>query len=135
MTSKDTVAVTEQYKNILENFSGIQTVSLNNFVPSSLNRNHGISYEGQHEEQSMSVFVISGDRDFLDTYQIDLVSGREEIDNFEFNGTYGYILNESAIKALGWDQPLDKFFSIFGPGNTRQSNWGLQGFSLPVFPS
>jgi putative ABC transport system permease protein len=106
---------TGQFKNSLENHTAIKASSINNFVPSTLNRNHGISFEGQLEDQFMSAFVISGDADFMDTYQIELISSAEKIDNFEYTGTYGYVLNESAAKAIGWEQPLDKFFSIFGP--------------------
>jgi putative ABC transport system permease protein len=106
---------TEQYKNSLENHTALQISSINNFVPSTLNRNHGIFYEGQEEGQSMSVFVISGDHGFVDTYQIELITSRDYLDNFKYSGTYGYILNESAANALGWDHSLDKFFSVFGP--------------------
>ncbi|MBS0000080.1 MAG: ABC transporter permease, partial [Cyclobacteriaceae bacterium] len=107
---------TELFRNSLQDHSAIRAISINNFRPSTLNRNHGMNYENQPEDQVKSVFVISGDKDFADTYQIEILSGHEKIDNFEFNGTYGYILNESAVEAIGWDQPIDKFFSIFGEG-------------------
>lgn len=106
---------TIHFKNICSNYTTVSAASVNNFTPSTLNRNHGVTFEGQRDDQHFSVFVISGDKDFIRTYGIEMISSSDKIDHFEFNSTYGYILNESAVKAIGWDQAMDNFFSIFGP--------------------
>jgi putative ABC transport system permease protein len=102
-------------KNTLLKYNSIKYASINSFLPSELNRNHSISFPGQSKDQEMGVFVISGDKDFTTTFNIQIISGEDRIRNFRFNGTFGYILNESAVEALGWQDPLDKQFSIFGP--------------------
>ena len=106
---------TVQFRNLCDNHTTVQASTINNFTPSTLNRNHGVVFEGQQDDQHFSVFVISGDKDFVETYGIELVSSTDKVDNFEFTGTFGYILNETAVKKIGWDQPLDRSFSIFGP--------------------
>jgi putative ABC transport system permease protein len=50
------------------------------------------------------------DETFLDTFGIDLIAGRNISDTrFEPNGTqFDLLINEAAVKQLGWSQPLGK---------------------------
>ncbi|MFT5369589.1 MAG: putative ABC transport system permease protein [Candidatus Latescibacterota bacterium] len=59
------------------------------------------------------------DETFLDTFGIDLIEGRNFSDTrFEPNGTqFDLLINEAAVKQLGWSQPLGKqlrFGALFG---------------------
>jgi putative ABC transport system permease protein len=61
--------------------------------------------EGEWEMQ-----VIGIDEDFLDTYEIELVAGRNIDLSRGTDSTQAYILNETAVKALRWKDPIGMSF-------------------------
>ena len=54
--------------------------------------------------------LIGVDEDFLDTYEIDLVKGRNFDPDIASDKRTAFLLNESAVKALGWTDPIGKRF-------------------------
>jgi len=52
-------------KNELGKLSDVLLSSNNSFNPSNMNRNHGISWEGQEEDEQLSMFIISGDKNMI----------------------------------------------------------------------
>ncbi len=66
-----------------------------------------IQAEGVLEEAWMHSF--STDEDFIDTFEINLIQGRGHSKDIATN-TSGFILNETAVKQLGWDDPIGKQF-------------------------
>ena len=67
---------------------------------------HAVFPEG-YERDTMQMWIMGVDEDFLDVHDIPLVAGRfiSEADT-----TNAYVLNETAVKSLGWDDPLGKGF-------------------------
>ena len=59
------------------------------------------------------------DEQFIPTYQIELVAGRNLSREHPSDRTEGFILNESAIKTLGWDNPADAIGNVFAYGDQR----------------
>ena len=59
---------------------------------------------------------ISVDYDFLETFQIKLLEGRNFSRNFPSDLEGAYILNESAVKEFGWESPIGKEFKIINKG-------------------
>ena len=54
--------------------------------------------------------ILGVDEDFLNTYEIELVAGRNFSSEITTDATEAYILNETAVKQLGWDDPIGKSF-------------------------
>ncbi|MBN1291072.1 MAG: ABC transporter permease [Candidatus Latescibacteria bacterium] len=68
--------------------------------------------EGMEKDKFLSMFVLFVDQDFLDTYGIELLEGR----NFNrIPQGNSYILNETAVKACEWDEPIEKKISHWIP--------------------
>ena len=69
------------------------------------------------EGRKIRIPVIEGDEDFLDLFSIPIVAGR----NFNPAALYSqpgeFLLNESAVKHLGWSQPIGKSFNLRDKGN------------------
>jgi len=100
-------------KDELGKLSTVKFSSNNSFNPVTMNRRHGVVWEGMQDDDDLSMFVLSGDKNMIPLLEMKLMEGEEKVMNFEETGTDAYILNEAALKALGWDSFDGKFFSIF----------------------
>jgi len=93
---------------------GVESASTNGYSPTNMNWHQSVWWEGQQESERASMWVISIDRDFMDTLQIKMIEGKDYVKKFEFSGDYAYVLNESAVKHIGWKSALGNAFSIYG---------------------
>jgi len=72
-------------------------------------------YEGAQEAGDM-MHWIAVDPDFLETFQIELLAGRNFAKDFPADTQNAYLLNEAAAKEIGWEEPLGKQFKITEKG-------------------
>ncbi len=101
-------------KNELGNLSAVKFSSNNSFNPVTMNRRHGVSWEGMMDDDELSMFVLSGDENMIPLLEMKLIDGEDKVSDFEKTSIDAYIVNEAAMKALNWDSYEGKFFSIFG---------------------
>jgi putative ABC transport system permease protein len=101
-------------KNELRKLSFVRSASNNSFNPVTMNRRHGVAWEGMQDDEELSMFVLSGDKHMIPLLEMELLEGKDRVMNFERSGTDAYILNEAGLKALNWDTYDGKLFSIFG---------------------
>jgi putative ABC transport system permease protein len=72
-----------------------------------------IDYEGQSEQIPPTMTFLEIDTDFVKTYGVQLSTGYLPGDTAcPYTGT-PFLLNESAARKLGWDNPVGKRFSIY----------------------
>jgi putative ABC transport system permease protein len=70
-----------------------------------------INYDGQNEQSPSTMTYLEIDKDFVNTYGVHLKEGYLPGDtSCPYSGTQ-YLLNESAVKKLGWNNPLGKRLS------------------------
>lgn len=99
---------------------GIEQFSVSSCVPGRPNHIFETSLEdsdGVMKEFQMDAYFI--DFDFLDQYGIELISGRKFSDDFSHDSIESMIINEAAVKALGYSDPgavIGKKFSQRGLG-------------------
>jgi len=101
---------TEELKIQLRKTSGVLDAASSSFTPGRANWNQTVWWEGQQEPVSM--FIISIDKDFLRTMQIELLEG--SLDQIESASGPQYILNKSAVDFIGWENAIGHSFSPFG---------------------
>ena len=90
-------------------------ISSNNyFSPTNMSRRHGLTWEGQKDDEYLSAFIVTGDKDMIPLLELEMVEGEEKVRNFERGDTDAYIINEAAMDQLNWDTFDGKYFSIFG---------------------
>jgi len=71
--------------------------------------------EGVHNQiQKMHVHKV--DADFLETFEIDLVAGRNFIDHQMDDAPMSFIINKTAAQRLGWEHPVGKIIEVSGEG-------------------
>jgi putative ABC transport system permease protein len=94
-------------------------------VPSRLRNRHAVLYEGTAGAMEVTYPACFVDYEFLSTYKIGLVAGRDFSREFGADGQRAYIINETAARTFGWTQPLGKKIQFsnrglmraeFGPG-------------------
>jgi putative ABC transport system permease protein len=68
------------------------------------------------EDRLMPMFGLTVDQDFLHTYGIPLLKGRNYSERDAGDREEAFILNEAAVRALGWENPIGKRLSRGIPG-------------------
>ncbi len=106
---------TIQYE--LRKISGVVNVSITSF-----SFKEGVPWvatlpEGASENEVFSISSMAVDENFLSTYQIALVTGRNFSSEFPTDTSESFIVNETAVKYFGWGTPLQSI------GKTI--DWGL----------
>ncbi|MEP1097466.1 MAG: FtsX-like permease family protein [Cyclobacteriaceae bacterium] len=101
----------------LEKVAGIQKVSGSRFTPGVANWRHSMLLEGFTDEQAEEISwnLISVDKNFVETFGIELVEGDlEDIKELSTGQKYTYIVNQAAVMEADWETGLGKSISPFG---------------------
>lgn len=141
--------VTENYmtlKNRLKAIAGVQQISACMQTPSSEIRDVGpvfIQGATQTEEQAAMMDMQIVDPDFMKMMDIELIAGEDFTANailektpiysetftpqqYLANKPRKYLINETAMKQLGWNDPSEAI--------GQQINWSIGNFQLPYGP-
>jgi putative ABC transport system permease protein len=94
----------------------IESISASDFLMSNNNTIYmGCSWEDKTDIDPDHIRYLFVDPDFLKTFDINLISGRNfNVDVLTDQGD-AYILNETAVNMIGWKNPVGKRFKIDGP--------------------
>jgi len=97
---------------------GILSTAISENVPGYYFQNtFGIIPENWEGQGSLEMVVTSIDEKFLETYQMQLVEGRNFSREFSTDKNDAVLLNETAVKIMGWDTALGKHFKyVHGDG-------------------
>jgi putative ABC transport system permease protein len=91
----------------------ILSASATSDLPGKLLWVASVNYEGQNEQSPQTMTYLEIDKDFISTFGVQLKDGYLPGDAAcPFSGTQ-YLLNETAVKKLGWEQPLGEMFSCY----------------------
>lgn len=117
----DTESAKETFRQQLLQLPEVVTATHSTFLPSR--GSFGDFYEPEQGAQSRAVvqsLPISSfltDADFIPTLGIDVIAGRNFLPQSTIDSN-SVILNEAAVKAIGWDDPIGKWMRY--PGNANQ---------------
>jgi len=89
----------------------ISNVSVSTFSPGSY-PNQSVDWEGRKEDEELMMPWYSVDYDFIKTFEIELMKGRDFSNAFPADIRSAYILNESAEKTFGWENAVGKQFQV-----------------------
>mgnify|MGYP005811685645 CR=1 FL=1 len=137
---------TNQYEMVRERLlrhPQIKEVSLASRVPSGrLLDSQGTQAEMNGEITTINVRVadIHVSHTFMETFGINLVAGRNFDLNLASDSTQAFILNESAVRAIGWASPEEAVQKQFLYGNRRGyvvgvvSDFHFESLHQPISP-
>jgi putative ABC transport system permease protein len=96
------LAKVESLKNSLLNIPGVISVSAASTIPSTKIPVNLIHDENYPVKQNRSMQMLFVDHDFVKTMQMKLVDGRDFSVTHPTDVNEGFIINEEAVKQLGW---------------------------------
>jgi len=91
-------------------------VTATSFLPSDNGYRQNTWWEGMPGDAYEMVRWIGVDQDFVRTFGIEIADGRDFSGDIATDNGRAYILNESAVKAIGWQNPVGKKFRIVNEG-------------------
>lgn len=138
--------ITQNYqiiKDRLENHPGINAVSISSRVPSGrLLDSQGASAEvnGELSQVNVRIADIHVGHNFIQTFGIPIVAGR----NFDYlqatDSTEAFVLNEAAIRAIGWANPEEAVGKQFNYGGRKgyvtgvMKDFHFESLHQPIVP-
>ncbi len=101
-------------KHQLTTLPGVVRVSASSHVPGQ--RASGGSYQPEGYEAGHTIMMdgMSIDEDYLDNMGIEVLAGRNFSREFPADFEKSILINETAVKEIGWEQPLGKKIEIPG---------------------
>jgi putative ABC transport system permease protein len=82
--------------------------------------NMGVRPEGTPENTSISIQALPGDYNFIETMGLTILNGRNFSKDMITDKTGSVILNQSAVKALGLEQPVGSKLYVPGDQGTNE---------------
>ncbi|OGU35343.1 MAG: hypothetical protein A2068_09600 [Ignavibacteria bacterium GWB2_35_6b] len=99
----------EALKNTLLSDSRISNVSFSSGTPASGSTSTtNFIPEGKSDEEDIHMQIIEIDYDFIKTYELKIIEGREFSKEFSTDENETYLINETAVKKFGFDSPVGK---------------------------
>ena len=95
-------------KNELRSNPNLAVVSSSSYLPNRIMDQAFFDWPGRPEESYISTYVGFADYDWIDMFEIDIVKGRNFSREFPSDAQGAFLINETAVKALQWDNPLGK---------------------------
>jgi putative ABC transport system permease protein len=91
------------FKNELSNIPGVSAVSIGYGFPGDAVAGDGIKVPGESKEHSVTHLMV--DYDYIKTLDLEMLAGRNFSEDIRTDKDYAFILNETAVNALGFDTP------------------------------
>lgn len=116
---QDDEGIQEQYEVIKQSFNAMASVRNTTFssaIPGRRNFTNVIAKERGMTEDGQTMQILAVDYDYTDTYALDLIDGNTFSPDLVTDSTGSFLINEAALRALGWSQPSE----AIGTELTRQ---------------
>jgi putative ABC transport system permease protein len=109
LASKYTTFKTEALKR-----PGIQSITISSSNPTIIdNGTVGVEWTGKDPNNSIRFVQTAVGYDFINTLKLNLLAGRDFSKDFPTD-TAGYIINETAMKRMGYANPIGQYLSLWG---------------------
>lgn len=110
--SSEVIRIFRERKEELLSNPDIKGITISQTLPIYMNWGTSFDYEGRNNREFFQAYWSNVDYDFIDFFRLEIVSGRNFSREIATDITGGgvYILNETAVKLLGWENPIGKSF-------------------------
>lgn len=103
----------ESFKQELLKLSGVESAGASSMVPGEMYLFNIETYpEGYSRDQVVRMDNFLVDYGFLDTFEIEVVQGRGFLKTVASDFTEAVLINETAAKKLGWNDPVGKTIEL-----------------------
>jgi putative ABC transport system permease protein len=101
----------EAFKTELRRNPAVVSVASSSCLPNNVTSNTSANWPGRPEDLEIPIYLIEADYDFAELYGLKLSRGRSFSRDYASDAGGAFLINESAGKALGWDDPIDREFT------------------------
>ena len=101
-------------KSRLDQVPEIQSVSVSNTIPFYGSQGTNIGWEGAQPDETLNSRYNFISYDFLETFGLELVRGRNFSKDINTDIEEACLINETAVQAFGWEDPIDKKVNFWG---------------------
>ncbi len=109
-----------RYEAVMEEMKkhpNIQSISFCGNLPGGGDWGMPMEVEGLSRESTPTIRLLEVDHNYLETFQFELAEGRNFSEEFPGDEELSYILNEEAVRQLGWtDNPIGKSLGLTSIG-------------------
>lgn len=75
---------------------------------------NNFEWEGMVKEKEVEVDFLYVDHDYAETFDLEIVQGRDLSDKYPTDATEAYLVNESAVRFMGMTEPIGKRVALAG---------------------
>lgn len=98
-------------KDLLSSHSSVKNVTMTSGVPGT-DGFYGFSYNIGTNPETLGISTLGTDADFVDTYNVKIVQGRNFSSEIVSDESQSFLVNQAAVKSLGFDEPLGKELTL-----------------------
>ncbi|MBN2431991.1 MAG: ABC transporter permease [Acidobacteria bacterium] len=88
----------------------ITAVALSDSLPNSITNFTRRDWTGKSEGEPVPIYYNTTGYDFVDLFDIEVVRGRNFSREFPADAAGAFLVNETAVRTAGWDDPLEREF-------------------------
>ena len=100
----------QPFKDQLEKNPDIKEVYGLGITPINVDNTAFPDWEGKQEEEQLYFSLSTVGYNFIDFFEIELIEGRNFSRDFSTDVSKAWIINETAVKVIGWKNPIGKKF-------------------------
>lgn len=100
-------------KSRLQDKPGVQQVTMSSYVPGISKTGGTAQIKALGRSDTLAFNWTAVDYNFFDTYDINIKKGRPFSRKYGTDSTQAFVINEEAVKSLGWKSPIGKEIKSF----------------------
>ncbi|NVJ45758.1 MAG: ABC transporter permease [Cytophagia bacterium] len=117
----------EAFVGELKNIVGVENAAMSGFMVGGMNSTGGVGWEGKTEKDQVQFWEYNSGTNQLEILGLELVAGHDFTEEFA-NNKEGVIFNETAIQAMGMEDPIGKTIQHYT--GTRQIIGIVKDFTI-----
>jgi len=90
----------------------VERVAVSSWLPTNIRSGNNAVWAGMKETKGILFHNLKADRDFFDLFSLSIVQGRNFSNDFASDSTQAYIVNETAVRAMGLKDPVGRRFAV-----------------------
>jgi putative ABC transport system permease protein len=102
------------FKDELLKHPRILNVTSASAVPHLLFNVNDFRWEGMDREKEVELNFLYVDHDYAETFDLEIVSGRDFSEDYPTDASEAYVVNESAVRFMGMEDPIGKRVELAG---------------------
>jgi putative ABC transport system permease protein len=126
----------EAFKTELIRNPAVLNVSASSCLPNNVDTTTVANWPGRPDSVKIRMYVLEADYDFTGLYRLKLARGRDFSREYPSDAGGTFLINESARKALGWDDPVGRELSWGRIGKIVGviNDYHMHSLHLPIMP-